>query len=143
MNQYPSDNNVVAFRSILENPPPFRPYSSRPDSTFALDVENLIANPTNSTLEESIEFILSAPPKKQMIVHGLITWDDVEPNTNSRADKLLQYVRRVRNNLFHGGKFNGGQWSSPERSDLLLRHSLVILNAAVEFVPNVREAYHG
>ncbi|MFC1833865.1 hypothetical protein ACFL2Q_03910 [Thermodesulfobacteriota bacterium] len=109
---------------------------------FALAVEDLIANPTTTEVTEAIEFIFSAPPKKQMIVDGLITWADVEPQTNSRADKLLQYVRRVRNNLFHGGKFNG-RWFAPERSEPLLRHSLAILKAVIEFVPDVSHAYHG
>ena len=109
---------------------------------FALDVENLIATPRTQDLQEAIEFFFSAPPKKQVIVGGVIQWKVSEPATNSEADKLLIYVRRVRNNLFHGGKFNE-HWFAPERSEPLLRHSLTILSACVESVPNVREAYHG
>jgi hypothetical protein len=109
---------------------------------FALTVEGLIANPASLQLKEAIDFIFNAPPKKQMIVDGNIQWAVIEPNTNSRADKLLQYVCRVRNNLFHGGKFKGHSFE-PERSEPLLRHSLVILSACVEAVPEVREAYDG
>lgn len=109
---------------------------------FALAVEGVVANPTSPELKEAIDFIFNAPPKKQIIADGIIEWASVEPNTNSRADKLLQYVRRIRNNLFHGGKFNG-HWFAPERSEPLLRHSLVILNACVEATREVREAYHG
>lgn len=109
---------------------------------FALAVENMIATPTTQDLQEAIEFFFSAPPKKQVIFGGVIQWEVSEPATNSKADKLLIYVRRVRNNLFHGGKFND-YWFAPERSEPLLRHSLTILSACVESVPNVREAYHG
>jgi hypothetical protein len=109
---------------------------------FALAVEEIIEYPPTDKLKEAIDFIFNAPPKKQMIAGGIISWVDVMPNTNSRADKLLQYVRRVRNNLFHGGKFNG-HWFSPERSEPLLHHSLVILTAVVEVIPDVRKAYHG
>ena len=109
---------------------------------FASAIEDSIANPQSEELKEAIDFIFNAPPKKQMISSGVIDWKVVEPDTNSRADKLLQYVRRVRNNLFHGGKFNG-HWFSPERSEPLLRHSLVILTAVVEVIPEVRNAYHG
>ena len=109
---------------------------------FALDVENLIANPNTQQLKEAIDFIFSAPPKKQVIRNGLIEWEETEPTTNSQADKLLIYVRRVRNNLFHGGKFNG-HWFEPERSEALLRSSLVILSSCVESVHDVRSAYHG
>lgn len=109
---------------------------------FALEVDGLIANPTTKDLREAIDFFFNAPPKKQVIVGGVIQWEISEPTTNSQADKLLIYVRRVRNNLFHGGKFNG-HWFEPERSEPLLRHSLTILTACVESVPAVREAYHG
>jgi hypothetical protein len=108
----------------------------------ALAVEGLIATPTSPELQEAINFIFDAPPKKQVIADGKIQWAIVEPKTDSRADKLLQYVRRVRNNLLHGGKFNG-HWFEPERSEPLLRHSLVILSACVEGIPEVRKAYHG
>lgn len=109
---------------------------------FALDVEVLIANPTIPELHEAIDFFFSAPPKKQVIVQGVIQWEVSEPTTNSKADKLLIYVRRVRNNLFHSGKFNG-HWFAPERSELLLRHSLTILDICVKSVPKVNQAYCG
>lgn len=110
--------------------------------TFALDVEGLISNPENQELLEAINFFFNAPPQKQVIVGGVIQWEVSEPATNSKADKLLIYIRRVRNNLFHGGKFNG-HWFEPERSEVLLSHSLTILTACVKYVPTVREAYHG
>lgn len=109
---------------------------------FSLAVEDLITNPTTQELQEAIDFFFNAPPKKQIIVGGVIQWKISEPGTNSKADKLLIYVRRARNNLFHGGKFNG-HWFAPERSEPLLRHSLAILTACVESVPAVHEAYHG
>jgi hypothetical protein len=109
---------------------------------FSSEVEALISNPSSSELREAIDYFFNAPPKKQVIVGGVIQWEVSEPQTNSIADKLLLYVRRVRNNLFHGGKFNG-HWFEPERSEPLLRHSITILSACVESVPSVSEAYHG
>lgn len=109
---------------------------------FALAVEELIKNPISQELNEAIKFFFKAPPKKQVIICGVIQWEVSVPQTNSKADELLVYVRRVRNNLFHGGKFNG-HWFDPERSEPLLRHSLTILHSCVEFVPSVREAYRG
>ena len=109
---------------------------------FALAVEALIANPPSPDLQGAIDFFFNAPPKRQVIISGVIQWEISEPQTNSRADKLLVYVRRVRNTLFHGGKFNG-HWFDPERSEPLLRHGLTILTACVESVPSVRDAFHG
>ena len=109
---------------------------------FAQAVESVIANPSSPELKDAIDFMFNAPPKKQVIIGGNIQWEPAEPSSDSRADKLLIYVRRVRNNLFHGGKFNG-HWFEPERSEPLLRHSLVILSACVESVPEVSKAYYG
>ena len=109
---------------------------------FALAVDNLIADPSTPELEDAVNFIFNAPPEKQVILGGVLQWKASEPETDSRADKLLIYVRRVRNNLFHGGKFNG-RWFEPQRSEPLMRHSLVILSSCVEEVASVREAFHG
>ena len=105
-------------------------------------VEALVAAPQDPAMQAAIAFIFGAPPKKQVVENGLLAWKVVEPATNSQADRLLIYVRRVRNNLFHGGKFNG-HWFEPERSRPLLEHSLVVLQAVVAAVPAVFEAYKG
>ena len=116
---------------------------AEPDWTaFAVAVERLISNPLNQELQQAVDFIMNEPPKKQFIVNGLIEWKEVSPSTNSRSDTLFQYIRRIRNNLFHGGKFNG-HWFAPERSERLMNAGLVVLRSAVEHEPRVREAYHG
>ncbi len=108
---------------------------------FALSVETQFQNPQTPELREAIDFMLQQSPKKQVIRNGLLEWDAAPPNTNSSADLILLYVRRVRNNLFHGGKFNG-HWFAPKRSEKLLRHSLVILEACLDASPQVKGAYN-
>ncbi|MBK0795138.1 hypothetical protein GZV14_28120, partial [Escherichia coli O25b:H4-ST131] len=54
-----------------------------------------------------------------------LVWDDSLPQEKDLAKFLFLLIRRVRNNLFHGGKFNG-KWFEPERSEALLQHGLVI-----------------
>ena len=116
---------------------------AEPDWTaFAVAIENLIDTPPSEEVRNAVDFILKAPPKKQLIANGLIEWKEIAPSTNSRSDALFQYIRRIRNNLFHGGKFNG-HWFSPERSEHLMRAGLTVLKAAVEREPSVRSAYHG
>jgi hypothetical protein len=110
--------------------------------TFALAVEPLFANLQTPKMQAAVSYLLSNPPKKQIIQDGLIGWREWAPSTDSNADKILLYVRCVRNNLFHGGKYNG-HWFEPERSATLLKHSIEIIKACIEFVPAVNEAYHG
>lgn len=108
---------------------------------FALSVDPKLMNSSSTELGVAIDYLLQHPPKKQVIRNGLLEWKEAKPNTNSKADLVLLYVRRVRNNLFHGGKFNG-HWFVPERSEKLLRCSLVTLNACLKSSSDVRETYN-
>lgn len=90
---------------------------------FAESVSGFFDNPPDANSEAAVGYILEHPPKKQTINDGSLAWSEVAPNTDLQSDLVLQYVRRVRNNLFHGGKFNG-RWFEPERSEQLLTHCL-------------------
>ena len=74
----------------------------------------------------SAVYILESPPKKQgPNSEGKIVWLDVSANDRS-PQALIAHIRRMRNNLYHGGKFNG-TWFDPERSERLLAHGLAVL----------------
>jgi hypothetical protein len=109
---------------------------------FASEVSGLIDSPSNESLATAIAFILSSPPKKQVIVSGVIDWSDASPTNTCSSQNLFVYIRRVRNNLFHGGKFNG-HWFAPERSKQLISSSITILNDCIAHVGPVNLAYHG
>ena len=109
--------------------------------SFAESVTDLFERPTDQDFKAAVEYILNHPPKQQVIKDGLLDWSDVAPNTALRSDLVLRYVRRVRNNLFHGGKFNG-RWFAPERSEQLLRHSLTVLHACLRASQDVGDAYY-
>ena len=75
-----------------------------------------------------------------MLASGTIHWLDVPPDPNlTCAERVLLMVRRVRNNLFHGGKFlapEGGR----DRDQLLVTHSLVVLRACLPLDAQVAAA---
>ncbi len=71
-------------------------------------------------------YILDHPPKKQAVdEHGQIVWAAVS-NKDQSVQALFGHLSRIRNNLFHGAKFNG-TWFDPERSQSLLGHGLRVL----------------
>lgn len=107
---------------------------------FAESVTEMFENPNPSQFADAVNYILTHPPKKPIIAKGLLEWNVSEPQTDLKADLVLLYVRRVRNNLFHGGKFNG-HWFAPERSEALLSNSLIILSRCLEESVPVRDAY--
>lgn len=107
---------------------------------FALDLDNTFEHPVDPALAAAVAYLSAHPPRKQVIREGKLEWDDTPPNSISQADLVLAYVRRIRNNLFHGGKFNG-HWFEPQRSGELLTHSLCILRHVIHAHVGVREAY--
>lgn len=69
-------------------------------------------------------------------------WVAGDPGALSPARLLVLYIRRVRNNLFHGGKF-AGQWFDPDRSKALLEASVLLLGHFITIDGEVHAAYHG
>jgi hypothetical protein len=95
---------------------------------------------TDQALGAAFDYVMTKPPKKQRVVDGQLVWTVSPAGGANPTDNLLIYVRRVRNNLFHGGKYSRG-WLDPERSQPLIRHSLTILGACLELSDRVRTAY--
>lgn len=113
-----------------------------PDWTsFAQAIPNTFDAPNSEALTRALAYIQERPPLKQVLVDDALDWSNAAPQAVNATDLVLQYVRRVRNNLFHGGKFNG-RWIAPQRSQELLEHSLTILEVAINAHPDVRQAYH-
>jgi hypothetical protein len=87
------------------------------------------------------QYILEQPPKRQIWVGGAVEWE-VVGNSDKSVQALFGHLRRVRNNLYHGGKFNG-RWIDPDRSRELIGNSLLILEALLERDDRLQEAIHG
>lgn len=74
----------------------------------------------------SAQYILENPPKKQGAnADNKIVWIEV-PSHDSSVQALFGHICRMRNNLYHGAKFNG-TWFDPDRSRKLLGHGLNVL----------------
>lgn len=75
------------------------------------------------------EYLFTNPPMKQIkTADGRLGWtrDDVADSDRS-SKRLFVLVRRVRNNLFHGGKFPVGLVEDAARDERLLEASLRVL----------------
>lgn len=107
---------------------------------FAIEINDVFDRLDNQELKNAIALMLSEPPKKQINNNGVVDWDETQPGSKNQTDLLLLYVRRIRNNLFHGGKFNG-HWFEPERSGPLIDSGIKILNACLQVSKNVSQAY--
>lgn len=100
-------------------------------------------NPSDSQgLREAVDYLLTKPPQKIVLKNGNLELADASPDKNqSEAQQVLLMVRRVRNNLFHGGKFLPVPAGDPDRDKLLVEHSLAVLRKCIQLYHQVDEAY--
>lgn len=93
----------------------------------------------SATACNKMHYILTEPPKKQIVKGGILEWEQAPEISNSQ--EYFAAVRRVRNNLFHGGKFNG-VFFEPERSANLLEAVMCSLRTARKRHPGIMKAYN-
>jgi hypothetical protein len=72
--------------------------------------------------------LIITPPKRQIINEGGgFSWIDVGSVANTH--ELIGAVRRIRNNLFHGGKSGDPDHG---RSDVLIMQAMLVIKAVLE-----------
>jgi len=91
-------------------------------------------------LAEAFRYFSERPPKKYVVRNKQLNWKEVVPNAN-KAKHLIDCLKRVRNNLFHGDKFNGN-YSMNERDDALICHGLSVLDACLRASQELSDAFY-
>lgn len=95
----------------------------------------------NPELKKACDYILNNPPKKQYIINNVLKWKDCKIDGGTEIQRLNQYIRRIRNNLFHGGKFNNDNIPEISRNSILMTSALVVLNNWLDLHGEVRELF--
>jgi len=108
---------------------------------FANDIGTVIHQDPSPDVSAARDYILDAPPKRQIVKEGQIAWEKV-PNGDRSSQALFGHLRRVRNNLYHGGKFNG-VWFAPDRSFDLMTRAVLLLETLREAHPELKKALAG
>jgi hypothetical protein len=104
---------------------------------FASAMQHRFNPNASKELSSAVKYLLGNPPKKQILKDSALDWANSGCGSNNDLTCLLVLVRRVRNNLFHGGKFPLRPIPEVSRNETLLHHSLVILEAALQLSPDV------
>ncbi|MGH7986427.1 MAG: hypothetical protein ACREQX_09100 [Candidatus Binataceae bacterium] len=88
-----------------------------------------------------MDTFLHTPPKTQVSKENRLAWK--KENAIETVSDLFLAVGRLRNNLFHGGKFPSGPLpvGNPDRDDRLIAEAMVILNMALERQAGVKRAF--
>lgn len=96
---------------------------------FASSISENFNHTKNLKLRNAVEFILQEPPRIQILDNGELNWRHREFELNTPViQKLCLHIRDIRNNLFHGGKFNGIFEIDVSRNYKLINSALIILN---------------
>ena len=81
---------------------------------------------------------------KQVLRQNTLMWEANVPNGNlSDIEVLLLLIRRIRNNLFHGGKHNFDMFENTERTTRLLKSSLIVIQECLLLAPHAKTTYDG
>jgi hypothetical protein len=102
---------------------------------FALSLIGRFNRNKNKNIRVAVNYFIDHPVNGQFIKDGEIVFRRVDDGLLSTEEMLSIQIRRVRNNLFHGAKF---EYHRPRDTDLL-RHALVILEDWVDIQPEIRE----
>ncbi len=114
----------------------------KPDwNRFADTIENRFNCESNDELATACRYYLDHPPEKQILKDDMLTWECKQSRQKSNTRTILVLVRRVRNNLFHGGKYNAQNHKEYARNEKLLSYGICILQESVSLIEEVKQAY--
>lgn len=110
---------------------------------YASSIKTSFDDVADNLFRDAVTYLVQHPPRKQVINDSALEWKEAPPPADSSASQQsLLMVRRVRNNLLHGGKsYVMGGADTSERNDKLVRSCLVVLNHAMNLNKDVRAHY--
>ncbi len=111
---------------------------------FAVLLRDRFEKNVNENLLQGCNYILDNPPLKQVLLGEKLGWTtQAKAQGEAEVEFLLRMIRCVRNNLFHGGKYNIELHEDTARSETLLRSSFVILEECLKLSPSVKQRFDG
>lgn len=91
--------------------------------------------------KSAMEFLKNAPPKKQVVKNNKLDWEPDNYTDVFNLERILVLVRRIRNNLFHGGKWPGGLKDDDSRNADLIDAGLKVLQACLELDRKLQKTF--
>ena len=99
--------------------------------SFAANIQLAFFEITCEELKLATNYIFENPPKIQTCGAG---WEDFKTPFHKKTEGLnwlIEAIKQVRNNLFHGGKYPLQLIDESSRNKVLLEHSMTILRACL------------
>lgn len=93
----------------------------------------------NDSERELIGYLLANPPQVQKCVEKQAVFKEEALRGDSDGAKAIEGAKRVRNNLFHGGKHT--QHSEPGRDARLIEAAMTVLGACLSIHPGLNTEF--
>lgn len=97
----------------------------------------------NEQLKQAAEYILGNPPRKQVFIDENPQWMDMLREDEPDLLRLTNFIRTIRNNLFHGEKLSNLLDKFSPRNKHLLQNAILVLYALVNLNMTVKQAFLG
>lgn len=109
---------------------------------FCSDFSDRFCVDSSEELRKSFDYFESFPPRNQIIRNRKLSWSKpLLKGDSTELDWLVRVVRCVRNNLFHGGKFQSEEIEEPTRNAKLISHSVVVLKCLATLSDDVERYF--
>ncbi|TGN96143.1 hypothetical protein [Burkholderia sp. USMB20] len=109
---------------------------------FARDIADEFDRLDKPRFREAVDYLVTSPPRKQVLIGQRLEWKESPPNGAARvSSQALLMVRRVRNNLCHGGKYWIPDDERRGRNEKLVKASLAVLLACLPLNADVRDTF--
>lgn len=105
---------------------------------FAREIDGAFGRYGREGFAHALALLTFRAPKRQVMRKGRPVWEPVSSNARSQEELALRYVRTVRNNLFHGGKYPDGPVEEIERNRELMEAALVVVEACFDTCPALK-----
>ena len=97
------------------------------------DLAEKLVPSLNASERDLIGYMLANPPQVQKYVEKQAVFKDEDLRGDSDGAKAIEAAKRVRNNLFHGGKHT--PHSEPDRDTRLIEAAMTVLRACLSIHP--------
>lgn len=109
---------------------------------FANEIDEQFNQLETEELIAAKDLLLGSPPRKQVLHDGQVVFRDQVVDLNQKTtQQVVRFVRTVRNNLFHGGKFLPTGEAEVGRNEALVNASLKVIKACIELNEMVKQSY--
>jgi len=97
------------------------------------EIKEIFNNIEEQEIIDAVNYLIENPPKKQVIIDDNVVWKNSPPDSNlPKSEQAILMVRRIRNNLMHGGKFHGAYQPEVARDTKLIESSIHVLNYCLQ-----------